>query len=273
MASPYLRLRQICLVAPELGPAEAALRNILGLDVCHRDPAVAAYGLENALFVCGNAFIEIVAPTRADTAVGRFIERGGGIDAAGGYMAIFDCDDPQARRAHALGMNVRVALDIQHDDYVGVQLHPRDGRATMLSLDRSIGGDALGEHYAPAGPHWRAAQRLDRVAALPLIELRSPDPQGLAAHWSALLQTPLTRDDHGQPLLRFDLGAARFVAAEGAGDVAGAGPAEQLSAIYLQVPDPAAALAAAQQAGCALDGSGFRFGGVRIEPCSYSLAP
>ncbi len=269
MASPYLRLRQICLVAPELGPAEAALRNILGLDVCHRDPAVAAYGLENALFVCGQAFIEIVGPTRAGTAVGRFIERAGGVDAAGGYMAIFDCDDPQVRRAHALGMNVRVALDIQHDDYVGVQLHPRDGRATMLSLDHSSGGDELGQHYAPAGPHWQAAQRLDRVGALPLIELCSPDPQGLAAHWSALLQTPLSRDVSCQPMLRFGLGAARFVAAPaGLG-----GPTEQLSAVHLQVPDPAATLAAAQRAGCALDGRGFRFGGVRIEPCSYSLAP
>src|SRR5215218_8177474 len=102
----YLRLRQVCVVAPELEPAVDAVRHVFGLEVCHRDPGVAKYGLENALFVFGDAFLEIVAPTREQTAAGRFLERSGG---RGGYMAIFDCSDPLRRRERAQAMGVRVA--------------------------------------------------------------------------------------------------------------------------------------------------------------------
>ena len=76
--SGYLRLRQICLVAPELEPAVQTVRELFDVDVCHRDGGVAKYGLVNALFVFGHAFLEIVAPTREGTAAGRFIERSGG---------------------------------------------------------------------------------------------------------------------------------------------------------------------------------------------------
>src|ERR1044072_684475 len=45
----YLRLRQICLVAPHLEPAISDISAIMGLDVCYRDGNVAKYGLQNAL--------------------------------------------------------------------------------------------------------------------------------------------------------------------------------------------------------------------------------
>ena len=73
-----LRLRQICLVAPQLEPVVDAVHAIFGLDVCHRDLAVAKYGLVNALFVCGHQFLEVVAPTRDGTAAGRFLQRSNG---------------------------------------------------------------------------------------------------------------------------------------------------------------------------------------------------
>lgn len=46
--------------------------------MCHRDAAVAKYGLVNALFVFGRQFLEIVVPAREGTAAGRFLERSGG---------------------------------------------------------------------------------------------------------------------------------------------------------------------------------------------------
>ncbi len=65
-----LRLRQIALVAEQLAPLETAIGKIFGFAPCHRDPAVAEFGLENVLFPLGNQFIEIVAPTRPGTAAG-----------------------------------------------------------------------------------------------------------------------------------------------------------------------------------------------------------
>ena len=71
--SEFNRLRQIALVAPTLAPAVDAMKTVFGLDPCFRDPAVGKYGLENALFVFGSSFLEVVAPTREGTAAGRFL--------------------------------------------------------------------------------------------------------------------------------------------------------------------------------------------------------
>lgn len=252
----YLNLRQICLAAPELEPVVDAVREVFDLEVCHRDPNVAKYGLENALFVFGRAFLEVVAPTRSDTAAGRFIERSGGF---GGYMAIFDCSDPERRREQAESMGVRIAHVLDYPGYWGIQLHPRDARATMLEFDRTEGARDLDGPYHPAGERWRDAQRLDRVRGIPLIEVESPDAGGLARHWSTLMQRPLRDDHQGHAVIDFDLGAVRFMRAQG-------GTPERLSAMHVDVADPPAVLAAAQRRGLrARDGS-FVLGGMRMVP-------
>src|SRR5690348_2972257 len=119
----YLHLRQICLVAPRLEPVVADIAAIMGLEVCYRDPHVAKYGLENALLPVDTILLEVVAPTRDGTAAGRFLDKSNG---QGGYMAIFACDDPDARAISANALGVRTANVIDHPPYHGVQLHPRD---------------------------------------------------------------------------------------------------------------------------------------------------
>src|SRR3954470_21133244 len=126
VANP-VRLRQICLVAPHLEPVIGDIAAIMGLDVCYRDGNVAKYGLENALLPVDTVLLEVVAPFQPGTAAGRFLDKTGG---RGGYMAIFCCDDPDARGKHANGIGVRTANVITHAPYHGVQLHPRDCRAS-----------------------------------------------------------------------------------------------------------------------------------------------
>ena len=70
----YLRLRQICLVAPHLAPVISDISEIMGLNVCYRDGNVAKYGLENALLPVDTILLEVVAPTQSGTAAGRFLE-------------------------------------------------------------------------------------------------------------------------------------------------------------------------------------------------------
>src|SRR5437764_3821428 len=115
----YLRLRQICLVAPQLEPVVGDIAAIMGLEVCYRDGNVAKYGLENALLPVDTILLEVVAPFQPGpgTAAGRFIEKNGG---RGGYMAIFCCDDPDAYGARANAMGVRTANVITHAPYHGV---------------------------------------------------------------------------------------------------------------------------------------------------------
>ena len=49
----WIRLRQIALVAEALAPVERELEDVLGIELCFRDPGVGHFGLENALFPIG----------------------------------------------------------------------------------------------------------------------------------------------------------------------------------------------------------------------------
>jgi hypothetical protein len=261
-----LRLRQVCLVAPELEPVVDAVRSIFGLEVCHRDPAVGKFGLVNALFVCGHQFLEVVAPARAGTTAGRFLQRSGG---RGGYMAIFDTDDPERRRAHAQALGIRIAHAMDYAGFVGSQLHPVDCRATMLEFDRSAGNEDLGGAYWPAGTHWREQQRPDLVSGLPWIDVQSPDPNDLASHWSRIIEAPIVRNAADEPTLRFELGGVRFVSSP-------AGSPERLDALHIEVADAGRTRAAARRVGCVAEGvgtdAGFLLAGVRMIPHTRAMA-
>ncbi|MDB5694610.1 MAG: hypothetical protein JWN21_153 [Sphingomonas bacterium] len=233
--SEQLRLRQICLVAPELERAVEDMSAILGLPVCHRDPNVATFGVENALFAAGTTFLEIIAPTREGTAAGRFLERSGG---RGGYIALFDCPDPKRRQAHAESIGVSTAFTIDRPGiYQCVQLHPRDCRATMLEFDRTEGGEELTGPYWPAGGDgWQRYMDQSRTRGVTGIEATSPDPAGLARHWAAILERAVDHD---------------AIAVDGA--TVGFGPSddgkERLETIILDAADPEAIMAEARSRG------------------------
>lgn len=255
-----LRLRQICLVTKQLETALDQIAHVFGLQPCHRDEAVGKYGLANALFVCGHQFLEIVAPIsgQADdsTAAGRYLQRSGG---RGGYMAIFDTHDPERRMEHVQALGVRIAHTLDHPgEYWGIQLHPRDSRATMLEFDRTTGNEHLDGAYWPAGPHWQQGQRVDLVAGIPAVELESPHVADLAAHWSRLIECPL-QEEHGKATLQFELGSVRFVPAPPQ-------TPERMCRLDMQVTDPALVRARAAQIGLPARGDGFDFCGVTVVP-------
>jgi Glyoxalase-like domain len=206
--APYLRLRQVCLVAADLARETALVKSMLGLEECHRDANVAKYGLENVLFPVGTNFIEIVSPTHPGTAAGRFLERHSG---RYGYMVIMDCDDPARRQAHAQSLGVRIANVIRHDGYFGVQLHPKDTGAAILEFNSTVGGrDPMGA-YAPAGLNWQRAIRDDVTRRLVAVEIECPDPGLLASRWSEILERPVQDMSEGKYRIALDTGAINFL--------------------------------------------------------------
>ena len=54
-----IHLRQVCLVAEQLAPCLRDIEAVFRTPVCHRDPEVAAFGLENALVAFGSQFLEL----------------------------------------------------------------------------------------------------------------------------------------------------------------------------------------------------------------------
>lgn len=247
----YLRLRQVCLVAPELAPVVRCFEQVFGLAVCYRDPNVATYGLENAVFPLGASFLEVVAPTRPDTAAGRFLERSGG---RGAYMVIFDCSDPERRASHVRSLGVRVVSTHSHEGFRGVQLHPKDCRAAMLELDCTDGGEDPMAAYGPAGgTGWTHAIRTHTTRRLARIRIESPWPEQLASHWSRILEAPA---------------AGRCIATQPT-DIeitqAPPGAREAVTGIVLDVVDPEAVRAAARDHGQPFEGDMPTVCGVSVE--------
>ncbi|WP_029585043.1 hypothetical protein [Bradyrhizobium sp. URHD0069] len=248
MAS-YMRLRQICLVAPHLEPVVGDIAGIMGLNVCYRDGNVAKYGLENALLPVDTIFLEVVAPLQPGTAAGRSLNKTGG---RGGYMAIFCCDDPDERGEHARKMGVRVANVIDHAPYHGVQLHPRDCRAAFIEFNHTDGSDEVLGPYPPAGPDWQQSIRSDVTQALIGVEMQSPQPRALAEHWGKIIGIALRESKTGEPELALPNCNFRFVR----------GASEIISGLMFRVGDIPAVRDSARARGYAVSGDSFDLGGV-----------
>jgi hypothetical protein len=178
-----LRLRQIALVAPQLGPAIIAISEQLGLEVCYHDPGVAEFGLENALFRIGDAFLEVVAPIREGTTAGRLLDKR---DGAGGYMAIFQCDDLDRRRARLESLGVRVVWQGDFPGIRGTHLHPRDVGGAIVSIDEA----EPWESWRWAGPAWEQRSPSGVADRLVGMMVGALDPSAMLARWSDVLDAP-----------------------------------------------------------------------------------
>ncbi|MGH7962903.1 MAG: VOC family protein [Candidatus Binatia bacterium] len=250
----WLRLRQLALMTRELAPVVEDLRNVFGLEVAYRDPTVAAFGLENALFPVGNQFIEVLAPIREGTAGGRYLERRKG---DGGYMVILQCDDHAPRKRRVAELGIRKVMEQDDPGYRLMQLHPRDTGGSFLEIDVQVGGEDLNGPWHPAGHNWHSAVRTDVVRAIAAAELQSPDPGGLAERWGEIVELPVKADAEGHPGLRLDNAGMRFVP-----DTDGRG--EGLGGMDLVVGDRPRLLAAAERRGLRVSDDLIRLCGVRF---------
>ncbi len=208
----WIRLRQVALVAHDLEPVVDRLGTELGLQVAHRDPAVAAFGLHNAVLPVGTQFVEVVSPTRPGTAGGRQLERLGG---DGGYMVIGHAgpaaEDHKALQARIEDLGVRVALaNVDADGYRLLQLHPADTGGSFLEIDFQPGGEDPDGPWMPAGADWQRAVATDVVSAITGVEVRVPDPDAVAQRWAAITDCPLDG-----PVLTWDNATITFT--EGTG--------------------------------------------------------
>ncbi len=239
----WLRLRQIALVANKLQPIVEEFHEVLGLNVCFRDPGVGHYGLENALFPVGNQFLEVVAPTRENTAGGRYLERRGG---DGGYMVITQCDEQAPRRARIEALGVRLVSDfVKAGEFKNMQMHPKDTGGSFFEIDEQLGHgahDPDGPWDPAGGEGWKAHQNLAIVSAITAAEMQCDDPAAVAARWSDIAEIPLTTGPAGAPTLALENATVRFVPNTD-------GRPEGLGGIDLKVADRARLLASAKARG------------------------
>lgn len=204
-----LRLRQIAMVAPDLGAVEAEVGRIVVADVCYRDPGVGKYGLHNALWALGGTFLEALAPLQEGTTAGRYMARRGG---ATGYMVILDVDDIASVRARLAALNIRIVEDLTVGDEklhaTALHLHPRDTGGCLLSIDRHGPDASMLGSYMWAGAHWHRHASADLAISGALMTC--DDPAATAARWGAILDRAPARHGEGWRIM-LDNGALDFV--------------------------------------------------------------
>ncbi len=252
----WLRLRQIALVAADLTAVVDDLTKVLGIEVCYRDPGIDFFGLENALMPIGNQLLEVVAPIQENTAGGRYLERRGG---DGGYMVITQCDDHAPRRARVEELGIRIVHQFETDEFRNMQMHPRDTGGCLFEIDQVVGPNAHDADgpWEPAGPDWKAGQRLDRVTAITGAEIQADDPPAVAARWAQIAEISVEDDGAGNPSLALDNARVRFVPCTD-------GRPEGLGAIDVTTADKEAILADADARGAVTGDDQVTLCGIRI---------
>jgi hypothetical protein len=129
-----LRIRQVVFVVRDLAAASRQLAGLLALDPPYRDPGVAEFGIDNAVFAFGDQFIELISPLEDGTAAGRHLQRRG----EGGYMLILQTDDFDRDRARIRGLGVRTVWEKELPDIRAMHLHPKDIGGAIVSIDQPV---------------------------------------------------------------------------------------------------------------------------------------
>jgi hypothetical protein len=214
-----VRLRQIALVAEDLGETTGALCDVLGIEVAFHDPGVKVFGLENAVMPIGDGFLEVVSPIADDAPARRYRARRGG-DA--GYMVMVQTHRFDDDRTRLEAEGVRIVWSGELPDIRGMHLHPKDTGGALLSLDQPTPP----ESWRWAGPDWRAHVHTEVVERLAAVEIASPHPERLSARWGEVLGRPVVDE-----AIELDAGCIRFVPGSG----------ERLAAFELEASDRARA--------------------------------
>jgi hypothetical protein len=194
------------LVAKQLGPLVERLQTELGLRSPYRDPGVAEFGLENAVFAIGNSFLEVVAPVRPGTTAGRYLQKRGGDS---GYMAIFQVPDLNAARRRLAELGVRVVWKADLSDMAATHLHPKDVPGAIVSLDWAKPPGS----WRWAGPAWTGQVPDHRPGGIISLTVAAVSPQAVAQRWANVLAVDAHLDatdqsaeialDDGSQTLRF----------------------------------------------------------------------
>jgi hypothetical protein len=171
-----MRIRQIVFVVRDLATSAARLSELLGLDPPYRDPGVAEFGLDNAVFAFGDQFVELVSPVREGTTAGRQLERRG----EGGYMVIVQTDDFDRDRLRLRELGVRTVWDVALEDIRAVHLHPKDIGGAIVSIDQPVPAAS----WRWGGPAWRVQPGRRGEQRVVGVTVEAADPRAMAERWA-----------------------------------------------------------------------------------------
>lgn len=243
-----MRIRQIVFAAQDLVAARETLGSLLQLAPPFRDPGVAEFGIDNAVFCLGDQFVEVISPLKSGTACGRHLQRHGD----SGYMLILQTDDFEREVTRLAALGVRSVWSKRLDDIAAMHLHPKDVGAAIVSVDQPHPATA----WRWGGPDWRVAPGPVGAQRVRGISLFAPDPQALARRWALVF-------DLSEPLRHGD--GWRLLLEQGFVDVQASEQGhEGVRGFTLAMADPAGVLARARDLGLAVQGERVRLLGAEL---------
>ena len=245
-----MRIRQIVFAVRDLADGSARLAALLGLDPAFRDPGVAEFGLDNAVFVFGDQFIELVAPVRDGSTAGRLLARRGD----SGYMLILQTDDFERERARFAALGVRSVFEAEFPDIRAVHLHPKDhGGGAIVSVDQPRPAAS----WRWGGPAWRLQPGSRGEQRVVGVTVEANDPRSMADRWAQVL---------GLAAPIADGAGYRLAVVGGQLDFAPAGArGEGIAGFTLSVADLPAVLQMARSQGLSVQGDAVALFGTRVE--------
>jgi len=244
-----MRIRQIVFAAADLRAGATQLARLLALDPPYRDPGVAEFGLDNAVFVLGDQFVEIVSPTQGGTTAGRLIERRGDC----GYMLILQTDDFDRELARFERLGVRRVWAKDLDDIRATHLHPKDIGGAIVSIDQPTPPAA----WRWGGPGWQVQPGLAGQQRVVGITVGAEDPAAMAARWAQVLGLGAPVAQGATQRLVLDGGWVDFEPADARG--------EGIRGYTLAVADRDAVLARARELGLDVACHAVTLFGTRVE--------
>ena len=173
-----LRIRQIVFVVRDLAATSRQLAELLALDPPYRDPGVAEFGLDNAVYAFGDQFIELISPVADGTAAGRHLDRRG----EGGYMLILQTNDFDRDRARIRALGVRTVWEKELPDIRAMHLHPKDIGGAIVSIDQPVPA----ESWRWGGP-WRRRDGRRGEQRVVAVTVEAARPREMAQRWAEVL--------------------------------------------------------------------------------------
>ena len=241
-----LRIRQVVFVVRDLAACSRRLAALLALDPPYRDPGVAEFGIDNAVFAFGDQFIELISPLHTGTAASRHLERRG----EGGYMLILQTGDFDRDRVRLRELGVRTVWEKELHDIRAMHLHPRDIGGAIVSIDQPLPA----ESWRWGGP-WRRQEGRHGEQRVSAVTLEAARPRDMAGRW-AEVPGPDAAPAEGGERLALAQGSIEFVPQGERG--------EGITGWTWEVADPASVRQAARAQGIAVEGDRVALFGVEV---------
>jgi hypothetical protein len=194
-ATGWAELRQVGFATLDHAAAVTAAIGLLGLGPGFGDPLLAEVGLADFTAPVGpDTYVEVLAPTRADHPVARWLGKVGG---SSGWVLSTQVPSLAGVRERAAQRGVRISVEATAMGHGIVQLHPLDVGGVLLELDEVLPrGTWFWDDLADA----KAAQaaRSAKVDGIVAVDVAADDPAAMAGIWAAR-RGDLGRDVVGRP--------------------------------------------------------------------------